>query len=688
MIAHPAVHRTLNDRGPFPLLSRASRADSIGNRTHTESAPASGPLPSTWSPGTEFSKYEIGSRLAAGGMAEVWRAKIKGAQGFEKRIVIKTMHTALQGRPELVQMFIGEAAFTAQLNHPNIVHVFDFGQLEERYFIAMEYVPGVTLRVAHKRMVARGERLPVTMVLHVMMDICAALEHVHTASDGRGELGLVHRDISPDNIIISTSGSAKLIDFGAARATARTPVPQAFVGKYRYAAPERIRRVNEDRRSDVFSAGVILYECLAGKRPFDGTDADVIQAALTCRACDPRVREPSVPSGVAAVVMKATAQNPADRYASARELRAALSVCLEQLGGSSKERDVTAALAALLEAPAAAPVEPALAAAALDAEAVPEPIGVDSAADRTPSDGDIALCEVEMLEASGPIRKLAEPPPVPARMTASGLALPRTLSAKAPPAPPPVAAPPPASIFSAPSAPAGTAVRGWRTTAPARTPEAERSARERAVEMFDRGLELRGTGSYGEALDAWEKALALAPDNHVYQTNVQRLRTELGRLRAETPAIDVTSVLRVTRPSLGPEASVGLYRLLRLAAFDSTSGAEATATARAAGEKIGQALGLSALDDMVALFKSLKLGVVDAVVVTESNVRVAVRECIACAGVHHADIKMGTEVMCHFESGLIAGAVASIFKRPVRVRETACLGGRGDDACRFEITFV
>ena len=148
-------------------------------------------------------------------------------------------------------MFIGEAAVAAQLCHSNIVHVFDFGQLEGRYFIAMEYVPGVTLRIAHKRMVARGERLPVTTVLHVMMDVCDALEHVHAAADGRGALGLVHRDISPDNVIISTSGSAKLIDFGAARATARTPPTPVFVGNYRYAAPERIRKAGEDRRSDL-----------------------------------------------------------------------------------------------------------------------------------------------------------------------------------------------------------------------------------------------------------------------------------------------------------------------------------------------------------------------------------------------------------------------------------------------------
>src|SRR5204863_6066899 len=131
--------------------------------------------------------------LAAGGMAEVWRAKIKGARGFEKRIVIKTMHPALQTRPELAQMFISEASIAAQLAHPNIVHVFDFGQLEGRYFIAMEYVSGVTLRIAHKRAVALGERLPITTVLHVTMAVCDALEHLHEAADGEGALGLAHR---------------------------------------------------------------------------------------------------------------------------------------------------------------------------------------------------------------------------------------------------------------------------------------------------------------------------------------------------------------------------------------------------------------------------------------------------------------------------------------------------------------
>ena len=136
-------------------------------------------LSSDWQAGTHFSRYEIDSKLATGGMAEVWRAKLKGVRGFEKRIVIKTMLPHLAGRPDLVEMFINEATLAPAFSHPNIAHVFDFGQLEGRYFIAMEYVPGVTLRFAHKRMLARGELLPMAAMLHVMIDVCEALHEVH-----------------------------------------------------------------------------------------------------------------------------------------------------------------------------------------------------------------------------------------------------------------------------------------------------------------------------------------------------------------------------------------------------------------------------------------------------------------------------------------------------------------------------
>src|SRR5580692_5337705 len=338
----------------------------------TEGLPDTRGLTSTWQAGTHFSRYEIDSKLATGGMAEVWRAKLKGVRGFEKRIVIKTMLPQLAGRPDLVEMFINEATLASAFSHPNIAHVFDFGQLEGRYFIGMEYVPGVTLRFAHKRMLGRGELLPMAATLHVMIDVCEALHEVHELCDGNGPLGLIHRDLSPDNVIVSTSGAAKLIDFGAARATLRSPLPSVFVGKYRYAAPERIRRASEDRRSDIYSAGVILHECLTGRRPYDGPDAQIIKIVEAGRLYDPRDTLPSLPASVAEVVMRAMALDAADRFATARQMRDALTRCLGELGASSRERDVTASLAALLETPAdSAPVL-----VAPVSEAVPEAIEI------------------------------------------------------------------------------------------------------------------------------------------------------------------------------------------------------------------------------------------------------------------------------------------------------------------------
>jgi serine/threonine protein kinase len=290
----------------------------------------------------------------------------------------------------------------ARLSHPNIVDVLDFGQLEGRYFIAMEYVPGLSLRVAHRRMMVAGGRLPIVATLHILRDVCEALQHMHELADSNGPLGLLHRDLSPDNIILSTSGTAKLIDFGAARATARTPPGRLFVGKYRYAAPERIRREAEDCRSDVYSAGVILYECLVGKRPFEGSDTDVIKAVRASVACDPLLRVPTLPASVGELVKRATAQRPDHRFASARDLGAALGVCLAELGASSKERDVTAALSALLEPTSgdASPTPP-----------VSVPEAVPHAIEGSFTDSGIALHEVEIIEASGPL-PLMVPRPV------------------------------------------------------------------------------------------------------------------------------------------------------------------------------------------------------------------------------------------------------------------------------------
>jgi eukaryotic-like serine/threonine-protein kinase len=458
--------------------------------------------PSQWTAGTHFSTYEIDSLLATGGMAEVWRAKMKGFEGFEKRVVIKTMLTHLQNRPELVQMFVDEASLAARLSHPNIVDVFDFGELEGRYFIAMAYVPGLTLRMAHKRTILRGGRLPIAAALHVMRDICEALQHIHDLEDGSGPLGLVHRDLSPDNVILSTSGTAKLIDFGAARATARTPPGRLFVGRYRYAAPERVRHEGEDRRSDLYSLGVMLYECLTGVRPFDGSDAEVIKAVTSSAACDPRERVAGLPASVCELVKKATARDPRDRFANARELGAALARCLLQVGASSKEQEVTGALSAVLEP------DLTQSGATTEVDGVPLPVEASH-----PSDVDMALCEMEIIEASGPIKAArATPEPIFGGDT-ERISLPLPPDAFPPPRPD-LAPPAP----SAPSANLSAAV-------------AARPARQdRAVELFDLGISLRAAHRYQEALAAWEQAATLAPDNAVYRANVTRLREQLREL--------------------------------------------------------------------------------------------------------------------------------------------------------------
>jgi serine/threonine-protein kinase len=468
--------------------------------------------PLDWVPGTQFSTYEIESRLAIGGMAEVWRAKMKGAGGFEKRVVIKTMLTSLQHRPELVEMFISEASLAARLSHPNIVDVFDFGQLEGRYYIAMSYVPGLTLRAVHRRLVARGERLPIAAALHIVRDVCEALQHIHELEDGSGPLGMVHRDLSADNIILSTSGTAKLIDFGAARATARTPPNRLFVGRFRYAAPERLRQEGEDCRSDVYSAGIVLFECLTGARAFEGSDAEVIQALATRRGCDPRSKVPTLPTHVAELTKKATAQDPRERFATARDFSTAIANALVLLGASGKEREVTGALSSILEV------------SSVDGgPKIARADGVPQAVDESHSSTSIALSEREILEASGPIRVSATPTPI-STVDTERIDLPLP-----PEAFPPRNAP---TLEEAVRGAAGGAERLADRQPPVRMFPQGRLIQEHAVELFDRGLALRAAERYTEALEVWEQALALAPDNLLYQANVTRLRAQLGELRA------------------------------------------------------------------------------------------------------------------------------------------------------------
>ena len=228
---------------------RMTTSTNVTGSSTTVGLPDSRGLTSDWQAGTHFSRYEIESELATGGMAEVWRAKLKGCAGSRSGSSSRRCCRSWPGRPDLVEMFINEATLRPAFSHPNIAHVFDFGQLEGRYFIAMEYVPGVTLRFAHKRMLARGELLPMAATLHVMIDVCEALQEVHELADAqrnarphpprpqpRQRHRLDQRGGEADRLRRRAGDGPHAAAVGSSSASTATPRPSASVAPPRIAA--------------------------------------------------------------------------------------------------------------------------------------------------------------------------------------------------------------------------------------------------------------------------------------------------------------------------------------------------------------------------------------------------------------------------------------------------------------------
>ncbi len=233
--------------------------------------------------GKRFGRYEVEEKIASGGMAEVWRARLTGSAGFEKQVALKMLHPELCEIEDLVQLFIGEAAMAAEINHPNVVQVFDFGCADGRYFMAMEYVAGWSLRRLLQSIQQTPERrLPYWALLEVALHVCEGLEHIHAFHDSHGKpMGLVHRDVSPENVMISWTGAVKLIDFGVARVVeAAGKASGPVTGKPRYMAPEQALGLDLDARADVFSLGVVLFACATGRLPFSGPDAQQVMEAV------------------------------------------------------------------------------------------------------------------------------------------------------------------------------------------------------------------------------------------------------------------------------------------------------------------------------------------------------------------------------------------------------------------------
>jgi serine/threonine protein kinase len=285
---------------------------------------AAGTTAAEASAGTHYGPYRLLERVAVGGMAEVFRAKRSGVEGFEKVVAVKRILSHLSDNKEFVDMFIDEAKMVSSLAHPNVAQIFDLGRHESNYWIAMEYVHGRDLRTILRRAKERGLRIPLDISTYVVSKVCAALEYAHRKKDEKGQpMLIVHRDISPQNILISFEGDVKLTDFGIAKAAtkASTTDKGALRGKLLYMSPEQAWGKPMDKRSDVFSLGIVFYEMLTEQKPFLGTsEMSILETVRECRVPAPTTINDRIPEKLERVVMKALERDPEVRYQDAGEM--------------------------------------------------------------------------------------------------------------------------------------------------------------------------------------------------------------------------------------------------------------------------------------------------------------------------------------------------------------------------------
>ena len=275
--------------------------------------------------GRALGRYTLLRRIAAGGMAEVYVARSRGISGFEKKVAIKKILPQHSHNERFIDMLVDEAKITVSLTHPNIAQVYELGLDGEDYFIVMEYVEGRPLNRLMQRVDERGaDTIPLEHAVHAVCEVAKGLEHAHRQKDQRGRaLGIVHRDISPQNILISYHGDVKLIDFGIARAEGRINQTSAGVikGKLRYLAPEIASGEEPDSRADIYCCGIVLFELLTGEAMFaPKTDFEAIEMATEGRVKSPRSRNPRVPQDLDDIVMKALVRDRTQRYQSAKDL--------------------------------------------------------------------------------------------------------------------------------------------------------------------------------------------------------------------------------------------------------------------------------------------------------------------------------------------------------------------------------
>lgn len=302
---------------------------------------------------TTLGKYTLLRKLATGGMAEVFLARADGPMGFAKKCVVKRILPHFNDDPRFIEMFLGEARLAAELNHPNLVQIFDFGQHQGQYYLAMEYIDGANLRVLNQA--TRSHQGPMSLPLAARLISLAAegLHFAHELRDEEGEfLNLVHRDISPDNVLVAKNGSVKVVDFGIAKASSQPHLTKSGMikGKLAYMAPEHLAREPLDRRADLFALGIVLYELVTGGMPFDATsEVSIIQAILSLKPLEKAtVYRPDCPPDLEAIVVKCLEKDRNLRYASCVELQADLEKFIRGSGETVGTREVASLLATVL----------------------------------------------------------------------------------------------------------------------------------------------------------------------------------------------------------------------------------------------------------------------------------------------------------------------------------------------------
>jgi len=273
----------------------------------------------------KFGKYYFLERISVGGMAEVFKAKSFGVEGFEKLIAIKRILSNVAEDEDFITMFIDEAKIAVQLNHANIAQIFDLGNIDGSYFIALEYVHGKDLRTIWDRHNRRSLLLPIPMSVYIMIRICEGLDYAHRKKNAAGtDLNIVHRDVSPQNILVSYEGEVKIIDFGIAKAANKASRTQAGIlkGKFGYMSPEQVRGLPLDGRSDIFSSGIILYELLTGERLFAGeSDFSTLEKVRNVEILPPTTYNRKVPDDLEKIVLKALSKDPDDRYKTSYDMQ-------------------------------------------------------------------------------------------------------------------------------------------------------------------------------------------------------------------------------------------------------------------------------------------------------------------------------------------------------------------------------